>query len=298
MKIGIDLGGTKIEGIVQTPNGEIERKLRIDTPQDNYADIVIAVSSVVKELQQHYQNRLSVGIGTPGALEKDSQVMKNCNSISLNGYPLKKDLESALGYEIRIENDANCLVLSEAQFGAGKDADIVFGVIIGTGTGGALVIDRKLINGPNGISGEWGHNSIPASMLALTSNKRECYCGRQDCIETYLSGRGLKQTHLELTGIEMAAIEIFRNQSEGDADCRASIDRYTQQLARCLATIINTIDPDVVVFGGGLSNIESLYQRLPEYILPYVFNDQVKTKFLPALFGDASGARGAAGLWS
>lgn len=297
MRIGVDLGGTKIEGVILADDGSVEEKIRIDTPGDSYADTCDALCSLIEELQSHASIPLSVGIGTPGALAFPAEVMKNCNSICLNGEPLKKDVERRLGYAVRMENDANCFALSEAHYGAGKDSASVFGVIIGTGTGGGVVINKQLVTGPNSIAGEWGHNSLPSSARELVQADRRCYCGRSNCIETVLSGRGLKQTYLEVCGTELEAIDVAALADEGDSAALECIDLYSQQLARCLSTIVNVIDPSMIVLGGGLSNIESLYSSVPKHMQEYVFTDQLMTKLSPPHYGDASGARGAACLW-
>lgn len=297
MRIGIDLGGTKIEGVLLSDGGEVTEKIRIDTPADKYQKTVEALCVLVEELQAFDNTLLSVGIGTPGALAMPAEIMKNCNSIYLNGQALKKDIEQRLGYEIRLENDANCFTLSEAHYGAGKNSSTIFGVIIGTGTGGGLVIDRKLLTGPNNIAGEWGHNPVPATVRELFDSDRSCYCGRYNCIETVLSGRGLQQTFLERFDGKGDAETIAQLAVQGDQSAIACIQLYCQQLARCLATIVNVIDPDVIVLGGGLSNISKLYSSVPELMQGYVFTDTLLTKLSPPSFGDASGARGAACLW-
>lgn len=298
MRIGVDLGGTKIEGIILCDDGSVAEKIRIDTPAEDYPRVVAAICDVVEQLQEKSGQRLRVGIGTPGALSMPSELMKNCNSICLNGRPLKKDIEASLGYEIRMENDANCFALSEANYGAGSEAGTVFGVILGTGTGGGIVVNKTLLTGPNSIAGEWGHNAIPASVRELIGDDRTCYCGRKNCIETVLSGRGLKQTYLEQTKNTLEASEIAdkaRLGDEGAADC---IQLYCRQLAHCLATVVNIIDPHMIVLGGGLSKIEELYRAVPHYMEGYVFTDVIKTRLSPPSFGDASGARGAACLWN
>ncbi len=296
MRIGLDLGGTKIEGILLSASGVVEQKLRVDTPADNYDETVTTLCRVIFQLQSELDARTSVGIGTPGALTPQG-LMKNSNSVCLNGRALKQDIETTLGYEVKIENDANCFALSEAHFGAGKNAHSVFGVILGTGTGGGVVVDKKLLTGPNRIAGEWGHNSIPVSVRELIDGDRECYCGRANCIETVLSGRGLKQTFLEQSGRELEARDIARLAKDGDQAAAKCIDTYCQQLARCLATVVNIVDPEVVVLGGGLSHIEQLYDLVIGYMEGFVFTEGVLTTITQPTFGDASGALGAACLW-
>ena len=296
MKIGIDLGGTKIEGIILNSDGKIQHKIRLDTPVGNYVEVVESIGRITEELQGDCN--MTVGIGTPGVLNAQDGLMKNSNSLCIEGKPFKRDVESRLGYEIKVENDANCFVLSEALLGAGKDAKCVFGVVLGTGCGGGLVISKKLINGPNGIAGEWGHNCIPTSVRKLIKSDRICDCGRVNCIETVLSGRGLKTTFAERFGYELEAEAIAAKASLGNQEAKNCIDIYASQLALCLSTIINVLDPDMIIFGGGLSNIKSLYQLVPDYLYGLVFSASVRTKIVPASYGDASGARGAAYLWS
>ena len=302
MRIGVDLGGTKIEGILLSPSGEVAEKIRVDTPAQKYLETVDAVCEVVDQLQQLSPSMMCpVGIGTPGALspvnEHGIELMKNCNSICLNGEALKIDIEKNLGYVTRIENDANCFVLSEACYGVAMSARTVFGVILGTGTGGGIVIDKQLHTGPNRIAGEWGHNCIPSSVRELIAQDRQCYCGRKNCNETVLSGRGLKQSHLERSGNELEAAEIARLATAGDTEASKSIQTYCRQLARCLSTVVNLLDPDVIVLGGGLSNISQLYVQVPSLMREHVFTDNMLTVLSAPKFGDASGAIGAACLW-
>ncbi len=295
MRIGIDLGGTKIEGIRLGNDGAVTEKLRVDTPADSYSATVQAVCDIIQRLQTN--NRLTVGIGTPGALSIPSGLMKNSNSVCLNDKPLKEDIETILGYEVRLENDANCFALSEAHYGAAKDAASVFGVILGTGCGGGVVINKKLLTGPNSIAGEWGHNAIPVSVRELVQGDRICYCGRANCNETVLSGRGFQQTYQELSGKNESPQAIVAAAKNGDEDAIKAIETYADQLARCLSTIINVLDPEMIVFGGGLSNIEALYERVPHYLNGHVFTDVIQTRIAAPTFGDASGALGAACLW-
>jgi len=302
MRIGVDLGGTKIEGILLSPSGEVAEKIRVDTPAKKYLETVDALCEVIDRLQRlSPSKKCSVGIGTPGALspsnEHGLELMKNCNSITLNGEPLKVDIEKRLGYTTRIENDANCFALSEACYGAATSARTVFGVILGTGTGGGIVIDKQLHTGPNRIAGEWGHNCIPSSVRELIAQDRQCYCGRKNCIETVLSGRGLKQSHLEKTGIDLEATEIGHLATNGDVEASETIQTYCTQLALCLSTVVNLIDPDMIVLGGGLSNISQLYAQVPSLMDRHVFTDKLLTMLSAPKFGDASGAIGAACLW-
>lgn len=297
MRIGIDLGGTKIEGIILGNNGKVVEKLRLPTPANSYESTISTVCDVVNALQEKAGENLTVGIGTPGAVSHPSGLMKNSNSVRLNGKPLQHDIETQLGYTVRLENDANCFVLSEAHFGAAIHAASVFGAILGTGTGGGIVIGKQLLLGPNGIAGEWGHNSLPGSCRDLIKADRQCYCGRMNCIETVLSGRGLSATFKECFGDEKSAAEIAQSSLQGDANAQDCIAVYCQQLARCLATVVNILDPEVIVLGGGLSNIPQLYTTVEDLMRPYVFTDDMQTSLLPPSFGDASGALGAACLW-
>lgn len=270
IRIGVDLGGTKIELLaLDEAGGEAFRK-RVPTPQGDYAATVAAVASLVREAESVLGTTATVGVGTPGALSSVTGCIKNANSTCLNGQPLKQDLEAALDREVRLANDANCFALSEAVDGAGQGARVVFGVILGTGVGGGIVVDGKVLTGPNAIAGEWGHNPLPCPRkedLPL----RDCYCGRQGCIETYLSGPALQR----------------------DPD----MDRYVARLARSLAGVINLLDPEVIVLGGGISGIRRLYADVPASWREHVFSDRVETRLAPPVHGDASGVRGAAWLW-
>jgi fructokinase len=282
-RIGIDLGGTKIEAIALEGGREVFRK-RIAAPRGSYEATVSAVASLVGEIGEG-----SVGIGIPGALSRVTGLVKNANSTWLIGKPLKSDLEKALQREVRLENDANCFALSEATDGAGQGAAVVFGVILGTGVGGGIVVRGRLLAGPNAIAGEWGHNPLPAPTpqdLPLAP----CYCGRKGCIETYLSGPGLSRDHEQATGRRLAAEEIV---FLGDA----ALARYEERLARALASVINLLDPDVIVLGGGMSNAARLYTEVPRLWSRYVFSDHVATRLSRPAHGDSSGVRGAAWLW-
>jgi fructokinase len=283
MRIGIDLGGTKIEAIALEGAREVLRK-RVPTPRGDYAGTIAAVASLVREMGAG-----TVGVGIPGALSRVSGLVKNANSTWLIGKPLKEDLESAIGREVRLENDANCFALSEATDGAGQGAEVVFGVILGTGVGGGIVVRGKVLTGPNAIAGEWGHNPLPApgpEDLPLPA----CYCGRAGCIETYLSGPALAFDHFKLTGERLEAAEIVSLNDE-------AIGRYEARLARALASVINVLDPDVIVLGGGMSNVGRLYTEVPRLWSKHVFSDHVATRLVRNAHGDSSGVRGAAWLW-
>lgn len=301
MRIGVDLGGSKIEGILLSDSGVVAEKIRVDTPGGDYQSTLSALCNVIDQLQSSVTDMYSVGVGTPGALSLPNEVIKNSNSVCLNGKPLKKDIEHRLGYSVRIENDANCFVLSEATYGVAKNVSTVFGVIIGTGTGGGIVINKQLLTGPNGIAGEWGHNAVPSSVRELMLVDRTCYCGRRNCIETVLSGRGLEQTYEDIAGDvtaqSIAPEQIAQLAEDGDQAAMDCLQLYFRQLARCLATVVNVMDPDMIVFGGGLSNIEQLYDTVPDLMRDYVFTNKMVTQLAAPSFGDASGARGAACLW-
>lgn len=296
MRIGIDLGGTKTEVIALANDGEELFRHRVLTPRENYEAMIELIASLVDEAEQRTSMKGSVGIGTPGAISPATGLIKNANSVWLNGKPLEQDLIAALGRPVRLANDADCFTLSEATDGAAQGAANVFGVIIGTGTGGGLVINGQLLKGPNAIAGEWGHNPMP---WARWDERRgaPCYCGKRGCIETYLSGAGLSRDHYDLTRQRLTAAELAQHCSKGEHLAEQTMARYEDRLARALAAVINVVDPDVIVLGGGVSNIASLYQRVPKLWGQYVFSDTVATHLLPAKFGDSSGVRGAAWLW-
>ncbi|MGA8053195.1 MAG: ROK family protein [Burkholderiales bacterium] len=294
--IGIDLGGTKIEAIALSPQGALLARRRIATPQGDYDATVHAVASLVATIESELGERGSVGIGTPGAVSAKTGRMKNCNSVWLNGRPLGPDLEAALGRPVRMANDANCFALSEATDGAAAGAAIVFGVILGTGVGGGIVVDGHALEGANAIAGEWGHNPLPWPSDDERPG-RACYCGRAGCIETFLSGPGLVADHARLTAERLDAIEIVRRAASGDAAAAATLARYSDRLARALAHVINILDPDVIVLGGGVSNIDALYDEVPRVWSRYVFSDAVATRLVRNRHGDSSGVRGAAWLW-
>jgi fructokinase len=288
-RIGIDLGGTKIEGLALDASGREVFRKRVATPKGDYAATVSAVRGLVLEIESNLPDKATVGIGMPGALSRVTGLVKNSNSTCLNGQPFKQDVERALGREVRLENDANCFALSEATDGAGKGAAVVFGVILGTGVGGGVVANGKVLTGPNAIAGEWGHNPLPAP-TAVDLPPPVCYCGRKGCIEAYLSGPALARDHSLLTGQHLDPQEIVALDG-------ASMVRYEERLARALAVVINILDPDVIVLGGGMSNVSRLYAEVPRLWTPYVFSDQVATRLARHAHGDSSGVRGAAWLW-
>ena len=294
-RIGIDLGGTKIEIIALDDSGAECFRRRITTPREDYEATLTAVARLVEEAEQ-IVGRSTVGIGTPGAISPATGLMKNANSTWLIGQPLSEDMSRILGREVRIANDANCFALSEAVDGAAAGAAVVFGVIVGTGTGGAIVVDRTVVAGANAIAGEWGHNPLPWPEPEEWPGP-PCYCGRSGCIETFLSGPGMSRDHHTATGETLDAIEIAARAEKDDAGSRATVERYARRMARGLASIINVVDPDVIVLGGGLSNIARLYEWVPQLWVPYVFSDRIATKLVRAKFGDSSGVRGAAWLY-
>ncbi len=296
-RIGIDLGGTKIEIAALDDSGAIATRKRIDTPSGDYPATIEAIVALVTGIEKILGARGSIGIATPGARSLATGLMKNANSTCLNGKPLKEDVEARLGREIRIANDANCFALSEAVDGAARDAHVVFGVILGTGVGGGIVVDKRAIEGVNAVAGEWGHNPLPA-LGPKDEPVPLCYCGRRGCIETYLSGPGLAADHLRVTGARLDAAQISQQASSGDTGCAATISRYEERLARSLASVINILDPDVIVLGGGLSRIDRLYEHIPRLWHSHVFSDETRTRLVPPLHGDSSGVRGAAWLWN
>lgn len=296
MRIGIDLGGTKIEGMALAADGRELQRRRVASPQGSYADSMRAIVALVDALEHDTQERGTVGVGIPGAVSPATGLIKNANSTWLIGKPFAGDLARALGRPVRLANDANCFALSEATDGAAAGAGVVFGVIIGTGTGGGVVINGRVIVGANAIAGEWGHNPMPAP----ADDERPgpaCYCGRSGCIETWLSGPALARDYAASGGDAVSALEVAARAAQGEERATAALARYEQRFARAIATIINVLDPEVVVLGGGLSNIERLYANVPALWSPFVFSDRVATRLVRAAHGDASGVRGAAWLW-
>jgi fructokinase len=299
LRIGIDLGGTKIEGIALDGSTEVAR-LRVPTPRGDYEATVGAIASVTGALEARAGGRGSVGVGIPGALSPSTGLVKNANSTWLIGRPLGDDLAARLDREVRIANDANCFAMSEAADGAAAGADVVFGVILGTGTGAGVVVRGSVLTGANAIAGEWGHVALPWAD-ADDQPAPECYCGKRGCIETYLSGPGLSSDHERQTGRRCDVPTLLAHASGGDMAARATLDRYMSRAARGLAAIVNVLDPDIVVLGGGLSNIEALYTEIPRLWGTWVFaagkGEGVRTRLVRARHGDSSGVRGAAWLW-
>ena len=297
LRIGIDLGGTKIEVIALDSAGHERLRRRVTTPQADYMATLMAIGSLVETTELELGQRGSIGVGIPGAESLANGLIKNANSTCLIGKPLRRDLQALLQREVRLANDANCFALSEAIDGAGQGAAIVFGVILGTGVGGGIVVNRQVLTGANAIAGEWGHNPLPLpdqSDLPLPP----CYCGRSGCIETYLCGPALVRDHQQSTGLQLDPAEIDRRATAGDAACEATLQRYEARLGRALAGIINILDPQIIVLGGGLSKLKRLYRNLPNCCGPQVFSDVFYNKILPPTHGDSSGVRGAAWLWN
>jgi fructokinase len=295
MRIGVDLGGTKIEAIAIDGPNEVLRR-RVATPRGDYAATLTAVRNLVDAIEREVGTTCTVGIGIPGAISAVTGLVKNANSTWLIGHPLDRDLERALGRPLRVSNDANCFALSEATDGAAQGAAIVFGVILGTGTGGGVVVNGRVIEGRHRIAGEWGHNPLPWPQNGEHPGP-PCYCGRTGCIETFLSGPGLTETYVAIAGRRADAAEIAAMAESGDANADEALTIYESRLARALASIINVLDPDVIVLGGGVSNIVRLYGRVPPMLKPFVFSDSADTPIVAARHGDSSGVRGAAWLW-
>jgi fructokinase len=295
-RIGIDLGGTKIAGIVLDAAGTEVARGRVATPREDYPGTLQAIVGLVADLESRVGGAATVGIGMPGALSVKTGLMKNANSTWLNGQPFDRDIGAMLDRPVRLANDANCLAVSEATDGAGAGAHVVFAVILGTGCGGGIAIGGRPMTGLNAIAGEWGHNPLPWP----TSDELPgpaCYCGKHGCIETWLSGPGLTADYLAATGMALDAMAIARAASGGDAAAMSALDRHRGRLARALAGVINIIDPDIIVIGGGVSQLTGLYEPLPGLLAEWCFSDGVSTPVVPALHGDDSGVRGAAWLW-
>jgi fructokinase len=296
IRLGVDLGGTKIEVVALDQDGRELLRRRRPTPRGSYGPIVAAIAALVQETDRELGARGSVGMGIPGTISPATGLIKNANTTELIGHALDADLGALIGREVRLANDADCFALSEAVDGAGRGARSVFGVIIGTGVGGGLVFEGRLIGGPNSIAGEWGHNPLPWPRDDERPGPR-CYCGKHGCIETFLSGPGFARDHAVATSREMTGPEIVAAAARGDAAAAAAIERYVERLARALATVINVFDPEVVVLGGGMSRLDAVYRRVPEIWTRWIFSDSVATKLRPPVHGDSSGVRGAAWLW-
>jgi fructokinase len=298
MRIGIDLGGTKIEGVLLEPGGEVRARRRLDTPRGDYAGTIETIAGLVADLETAAPGmRLPIGIGIPGALSLVTGLVKNANSTWLIGRPLLQDLKTRLGPRVRLANDANCFALSEATDGAAAGAPVVFGVIVGTGTGAGLVVNGRLVEGRHAIAGEWGHNPLPWPAADEWPGP-PCYCGRTGCIETFLSGPGLSREYERATGRAGRPPEIVERAAGGEEAAEQALRAYEQRMARALASVINILDPDVIVLGGGMSNVERLYANVPALWGRFAFSDVITTPLRPARHGDASGVRGAAWLWA
>jgi len=297
LRLGIDLGGTKIAAVVLDAQGGVRWEWRVPTPRHDYEGTVATIAGVVRDAEAAVGDRCTVGVGIPGATSPATGLIKNANSTWLNGRPLKIDLDVAVGREVRLANDANCLAVSEATDGAAAGANVVFGVILGTGTGGGVVAGGRVLTGPNAIAGEWGHNPLPWPD-AEEHPGPACYCGHNGCIETFLSGPGLSADYRRRGGGDAPGEQIVERAANGEPLARLTLKTWTRRLAKSLATVINLLDPDVIVVGGGLSRIASIYDDVPRLWGAWVFSDAVATRFVPSKFGDASGVRGAAWLWA
>lgn len=306
MRIGIDLGGTKIEALALDNLGRKLGRIRRPTPSDAYETIIDTLVGIVDELESQVGAKGTIGIGIPGTISPATGLVKGANTTSLNGRPLDRDLEKHLGARVRVANDANCFALSESADGAATDTRpaklgqspfVVFGVIVGTGTGGGIVVDGKIIDGPDGVGGEWGHMPLPWPQKDEWPLPK-CWCGRSGCIELFLSGTGLAADHNRVTGENLKGPQVVEAAEAGSASALATLSRYEHRLARGLAVIISILNPHVIVLGGGVSNIERLYKNVPELWKPFAFSDVVTTRLVKARHGDSSGVRGAAWLWS
>jgi fructokinase len=296
LRIGVDLGGTKIEAVALDGDGRERLRRRVPTPREDYAATLDTIARLVTGVEAELHARGSVGVGMPGTISPATGLVKNANSTWIIGRPLAQDLCARLGREVRFANDANCFALSEAVDGAGADGRLVFGVILGTGVGGGLVLDRHIWTGPNAIAGEWGHNPLPRPRADEWPGP-DCYCGQRGCIETFLSGPALAREHERATGQALRAEQIVAAAAAGDARAEHTLRRYEARLARALAAVINVLDPDVIVLGGGLSNLARLYESVPRLWQREAFSDRVDTRLRPPKHGDSSGVRGAAWLW-
>ncbi len=294
--IGVDFGGSKIEVAALDARGVPIVRRRKATPTD-YAAALVAVHALVTEVESQTASVRQIGVGGPGSFSPRTGLLRNSNTLYLNGRPFVQDLERALGKAVRYSNDANCLALSEAVDGAAAGARVVFAVIIGTGCGGGIVVDGQLIEGANGIGGEWGHNPLPWPQETELRESASCWCGQRGCLETWISGSGLRRDFLAATSVALTGEEIMAAARRDDLAAIAAFERYVDRLARALASVVNLIDPQVIVLGGGIANVAELYQRLPALIRRHVFSDVWEAKLVPAKWGDSSGVRGAARLW-
>jgi fructokinase len=296
MRIGVDLGGTKIEAVALDDTGSELAKQRVATPRGNYPGTLDAIAELVSALEQQTEQSGTVGVGMPGSFSTVTGVVRNANSTWLIGQPFDHDLQARLGREVRFANDANCLAVSEAVDGAGAGAAVVFAVILGTGVGGGVALNGKVHNGHNAIGGEWGHNPL-GWMEPEEFPGPDCYCGKRGCIETFVSGTGFEQDFLRTTGERIRGLEIVARAASGDADADAALQRYEHRLARSIATLANVLDPDVFVLGGGMSNLPQIYETLSRLVPNWTLGGEFTTPIRPAKHGDSSGVRGAAWLW-
>jgi fructokinase len=296
MRIGLDVGGTKIEALALDEQGHVRLRRRVSTPRGDYDATIRTIADLADNFMHELREPCTIGVGIPGAISPASGLVKNANSVWLNGKPLQQDLERLIGQPLRVSNDANCFALSEATDGAGAGASVVFGVIVGTGTGGGIVAHRRVIDGPHRIAGEWGHNPLPWPEQDEWPGPA-CYCGRTGCIETFLSGPGLAGSYQLRTAKLVDPEEVVRRAEQNEPAAVEVMASYEHRMARALASLINLLDPDVIVLGGGLSNVDRLYANVPRLWTPFVFSDRVETPLVKAAHGDASGARGAAWLW-
>lgn len=296
MRIGIDLGGTKIEALALGADGRELRRIRVATPRHDYAETLNAIARLVHTLETGLGQQASVGVGIPGTIVRSSGLVKNANSTWINGQPLERDLSAALTREVRCENDANCLALSEATDGSGADYRVVFAVILGTGCGGGLAIDGRVHEGLHSVAGEWGHNSLPWPRAGEFPGPA-CYCGKSGCIETWISGTALGKDYERSTGSPLSGEQVAEAAVQGDPQAAAAIQRLEDRIARGFASLVNVVDPDVIVIGGGLSRLASIYRNVPPLLEKYGFGGGIHTPIVSALHGDSSGVRGAAWLW-
>ena len=298
IRLGLDLGGTKIEIVALDADGSLLLRRRVPTPADGYEATVTAIATLVRDAERELQLPVGVpvGIGTPGSISRATGLLRGSNSVNLNGRPIREDLARALGREVRVTKDANCFALSEATDGAGQGAEVVFGAILGTGVGAGIVVRGRVLDGPNAIAGEWGHNPLPWSRDDERPGPA-CFCGRAGCIETWVSGPGLVRDHGFATGTKATSAEIVAGAAAGDSACEATLARYEGRLARALAHVVNILDPDVIVLGGGMSNVDRLYRNVPLLWGAFVFSDRIDTRLVRHAHGDSSGVRGAAWLW-
>jgi fructokinase len=296
IRFGVDLGGTKTEIVALDARGAEVLRRRMSTPGGDYIAIIAGVARLVTDAERELGVTGTVGIGMPGSISRATGLLRGSNSVCLNGQPIKRDLETALAREVRITNDANCFALSEAKDGAGEGADVVFGAILGTGVGAGIVVHGRVLDGPNAIAGEWGHNPLPWPRDDERPGPA-CFCGRYGCIETFVSGPGVERDHLHASGDALKSHTIVARAEMGDTACEATFARYEDRLARALAHVVNLLDPDVIVLGGGMSNVERLYRTVPTLWEPRVFSDRVDTRLVRHRHGDSSGVRGAAWLW-